>query len=194
MDVFPLLLFPPLEYFKCLKQAKNSVVDLGEHYQKQSYRNRFQLMGPNNLQTISLQVEGLSGIKTPIKKVRLSDELSVNKVIRTLDTCYNASAFYEHYRDDVLEIFQSERKLLSEISWKGLEFMCEQFDLDLPSRTETYIEKEDEGLEKDHRAASFRSKEAGKYHQVYQDRHGFIPNLSALDALFNLGNTAQTML
>lgn len=193
MEVFPLLLFPPLEYFVQLKAAKNPVIDLGEHYQKQSERNRFRLMGPNNLQTITLQIEGLNGVKTPLHQVRLSKELSLNKLIRTLDTCYNASAFYEHYREEVLELFETGNGKLSEISWKGLHFICEQFDLDLPSRTEEYVEKDRPDLVMDFRNERFMVSDATKYHQVYQDRHGFIANLSVLDALFNLGNTAQSL-
>lgn len=194
MEVFPLLLFPPLDYLQELKKAQSPVIDLGEHFIKQTARNRYKVLGPNKLQIMTLEVKGQKGSKTPILDVVLAQEAKLKKHIRTLDTAYNASAFYEHYRDEMKDILHPEKEKLSEISMEGLLFLCEQFEIEAPRFSERYIEKDHEGIKADFREHLFGATHGGHYHQVYQDRHGFVPGLSGIDALFNLGNTALSLI
>jgi hypothetical protein len=194
MEVFPLLLFPPLDYLQELKKAEAPVIDLGEHFIKQTWRNRYKVLGPNKLQTMTIEVKGQKGIKTPILDIELAQEAKLKKHVRTMDTAYNASAFYEHYRDEIVDILHPEKEKLSEISKDALLFLCEQFEIEAPRFSELYIEKDLEGIQADFREHLFGKTHGEHYHQVYQDRHGFVPGLSGIDALFNLGNTALSLI
>jgi len=194
MEVFPLLLFPPLDYLQELKKAETPVIDLGEHFIKQTWRNRYKVLGPNKLQIMTIEVKGQKGIKTPIFDIKLAQEAKLKKHIRTLDTAYNASAFYEHYRDEIMAILHPEKEKLSDINKDALLFLCEHFEIEAPRFSELYIEKDHEEIKADFREHSFGAAHGETYHQVYQDRHGFVPGLSGIDALFNLGNTALSLI
>ena len=95
--------FPPLQWFALAARSKQASVEACERYQKQTYRNRCYILGPQGVQM--LQVPVLHGGSWDICDVLV--DYSTPWVVRTqraLDTAYENSAFFEYYRDDLYGI------------------------------------------------------------------------------------------
>ena len=139
------------------------------------------------------------------KDLRISDHGNWRHLHwNALKSAYGESPFFEFYADDIRPFFEKKWKYLWDFNWEIMEKMCEL--LDIPSLNEECRMKNEESQikennhlcnQKDYRSViqpkhpqpdpDFESK---PYYQVYQQKHGFIPNLSILDLLFNMGNEA----
>ena len=63
----------PIQYYAHLYAADHALVDLGEHYVKQTYRNRCYIATPSGAQPLTLPVVRDGVGHTPMGEVRLSD-------------------------------------------------------------------------------------------------------------------------
>ena len=86
-----------------------------ERYQKQSYRNRCYILGPQGVQM--LQVPVVHGSSWAITDVLV--DYSTPWVVRTeraLDTAYESAAFYEYFRDEIFSILKSKPEHLWDLN------------------------------------------------------------------------------
>ena len=119
-----------------------------------------------------------------------------------LVSAYGESPFFEYYQDDIRPFFENRWDYLFDFNEAIRCKMCELLDIQ-PKVTfsSTYHHPADISLTShllpltsDYREAinpkhplpdsDFEPK---PYYQVYQQKHGFLPNLSILDLLFNMG-------
>ena len=135
-----------------------------------------------------------------IKGIRISDHGNWRHLHwNALKSAYGESPFFEFYADDIRPFFEKKWKYLWDFNWEIMEKMCELLAIDdLPlAIDDSHDAPINTQCSKDYRMAiqpkhpqpdpDFTSK---PYYQVYQQKHGFIPNLSILDLLFNMGNEA----
>jgi hypothetical protein len=151
------------------------------------------------------------------KDIRISDHGNWRHLHwNALKSAYGESPFFEFYADDIHPFFEKKWKYLFDFNAEITLKMCELLDIQEVGRTkeelgstssfETSHSPQGEILlpSKFHHPTSkdFRQAIQPKhpqpdedftikpYYQVYQQKHGFIPNLSILDLLFNMGNEA----
>jgi hypothetical protein len=108
-----------------------------------------------------------------------------------LVTAYSESPFFEYYQDDIRPFYEQRWDYLLDYNEAIRTKICELIDIQ-PKVTLTgeYSRSSDN----DYREA-IRPKHSAPdpdftprpYYQVYQQKHGFLPNLSILDLLFNMG-------
>ena len=94
------LYLAPIEYYSKIYRAEKVVIDIYEHFQKQSYRNRCNILGANGLTALSIPVEKSSAAKRPMKDTRIADHgnwrhLHWNAIV----SAYNSTPFFEYYAD-----------------------------------------------------------------------------------------------
>ncbi len=123
-----------------------------------------------------------------------------------LKSAYGESPFFEYYADDIRPFFEKKWKYLWDFNWEIMEKMCELLQIDrLPlsidhskdTPANVQCSMVDVQSLKDFRTV-IQPKHPKEdpdfipkpYYQVYQQKNGFIPNLSILDLLFNMGNEA----
>ena len=107
-----------------------------------------------------------------------------------LETCYRRSAYFEYYEDDFVKFYQTNYTHLFDYNQELLNLLLKLIKLPLNiSYTETY-EKDYAQLE-DLRSSMSAKKEPAveqkPYFQVFEERKGFMKNLSIVDLLFNQG-------
>ena len=164
-----------------------------ENYQKQTYRNRCYILGPQGVQM--LQVPVVHGSSWAIRDVLV--DYSTPWVVRTqraLDTAYETAAYYEYYRDGLFAILDSKPSALWDLNLSLIRWCLDRLHLacDLVPTTD-YIASTPE----DYRSLIHPKHPdtvlqdlglARPYYQVFRDRMGgFTPGLSVLDLLFNEG-------
>ena len=184
----PMCCFPPIHWI-ALAMREGTVIDVHENYVKQTFRNRFDVLGVNGRITLSIPVVGQKGVKTPFHNIQLADKSWRKLHLTTIRSAYGRAAYFEHYFKEVEEIFMSEQTSLLELNvqilhWIGKCGIPFKFEL-----SQTHVE----GVEHDYRSAfepANKWDELNAYPQVFSDRIPFEQNLSVLDLLMNKGPIA----
>lgn len=190
--IFPLFYLPPIEYFSKLLQNKNHLlIESAEHFEKQSYRNRASIHSPNG--KLDLIVPVIKGSKnhTKVRDVQVSYDFNWQRLhILSLQTSYRSSAYFEFYEDDLMPFYEKKWRFLFDYNEELLNLLLRFLKLNLTYDFTNDFEKEPAGS-MDFRS-SIHPKRTGQntvntYFQVFEERNGFIPNLSIVDLLFNQG-------
>ena len=183
--------FGPIQWFQKLYRAESVQIEQWESFQKQTYRNRCLIATTNGIQALTVPVE--RGTSPLIKDIRISDHGNWRHLHwNALQSAYGESPFFEYYQDDFRPFFEKRWTFLLDYNEEIRLKMCELIDIQPKvSFTEEYVSSP---INKDYRSAinpkhpepdpDFTPK---PYYQVYQQKHDFLPNLSILDLLFNMG-------
>ena len=195
MLILSSLYLPPIQYFAHLYADPVAIEDQGEHFIKQTYRNRCLIATPNGPQALTIPVvrDG-SGGHTPMHDVRISSHGNWRHLHwQALLSAYGETPFFEFYADDLRPFFEERRwTFLLDFNLDITRTVCSLLDIRPEmSLSRHYIE--------DPQAVDLRDAirpkhplpdpefEPQPYYQVRSARHGFLPNLSVLDLLFNEG-------
>ena len=181
--------FGPIQWYQKLYRAEHVEIEQWESFQKQTYRNRCLIATANGVQALTVPVE--HGDSPLIKDIRLSDHGNWRHLHwNALQSAYGESPFFEYYQDDIRPFFEQRWDFLLDFNEAIRVKMCELIDIQ-PKVTLTSEYSPSSKI--DYREA-IRPKhplpdpdfEPKPYYQVYQQKHGFLPNLSILDLLFNM--------
>ncbi|TWR26650.1 WbqC family protein [Mucilaginibacter achroorhodeus] len=197
--VLPMFYLPPVEYFTKLNTFKPDVVfDVEEHFPKQTYRNRANIYSPDGL--LSLVVPVVKGSKnhTKTKDVKISYDFRWQRLHwMSLQACYRRSAYFEYYEADFAPFYEKRYDYLLDYNRELFELLLRLTKNKLEvSFTDTY-ETEYPGLTDLRNAFNAKATlatEQKQYFQVFEERNGFLPNLSIVDLLFNQGPQAANYL
>ena len=201
MAIFSSAFFPPISYFLSLLEHKTQIeIEQHEHFVKQSYRNRCRLVGSNGLIQLTAPVQKKSKTKTKIKDIELNyDENWRDQHLRSMTAAYQSSAFYQYIKSDIEHIYSKKHRFLFDFNQEIFQFLIQKMKLDLSFQlTETYQSNLD--LSNDFRMQIHPKKDTlahlnlKPYFQVFNERQAFIPDLSALDLLCNLGQDSERYL
>lgn len=188
-------LFAPIIQYVALAFADNIIFEEEDNYQKQTYRNRYYIYGANGKQMLNVPIlHTKSSGKNKTKDIQIDQSVSWQKLhIKSLDAAYSSSPFYEFYKDEIISVIQKKHKFLLDLNFDSIAVINDCLELNNSiKKTKIYqIEIEEES---DFRGlASAKDKHVynlKKYTQVFNDKHGYISNLSILDLLFNEGTNA----
>ena len=189
--------FGPVQWYQKLHRYDVCRLEQYDHYVKQTYRNRCVIAATQGTQVLSIPIEQYDGLKCPMKEIRISDHGNWRHLHwHALLSAYGESPFFEYYADDLQPFFERKWEFLFDFNYEITCKVCELLDV-RPTLTLSTSYQSAQGQEADYRDA-IRPKhplpdaqfEVKPYYQVYRQKHGFLPNLSILDLLFNEGNEA----
>ena len=190
---------PPVQWFSRL--AANSVVhmEMWESYHKQTYRNRCVIDAPNGAVALTIPVEKPEDGSRLIKDIRISDHDEWRtKHWHALESSYYNTPFFEFYQDDFQPFYEKKYEYLIDFNealiHKCMELAGIRCEL---LRTEKFVDPSDiDSTETDDLRFLISPKThysqdtqfiCKPYYQVFAERHDFLPNLSIIDLLFNMG-------
>jgi len=190
--VFPAFLFPPISWWKQIVKFSTIHVLENENWVKQSFRNRFEIYGPNNRQRITLPIVGNSKHGS-IAEVELDMGHNwAQQSWRSIVTAYNNSPFFEYYKDSIEPLFLQPHRNLLELNMSSVKLCCDLLGLDIKVEL---ISTDYNTIAQNYCGHDYRKHDNQQaYYQVFADRNGFQENLSILDLLFNLGPEAGSYL
>lgn len=189
----------PVAYYSHLYRARQAVIEVNDHYQKQSYRNRCVIAGANGPLTLSIPVVKPENGKGGIREVRIADYDNWRHLHwNAIRSAYNTAPFFQYYEDDFRPFYEKPYTFLHDFNEGLRQLVCRLIGIHIPiGYTSEYLKKAPPELldlrEAIHpkRAFPFTPK---PYYQVFAQKHGFLPNLSILDLLFNMGNESRLFL
>lgn len=184
----------PVEYFVILANAGKVFIEQHEHYIKQSYRSRCRIATANGVMDLSIPVDK-SG-KEMIRDVRISEHNDWQKHHwRSIESAYNSSPFFEYYSDDLRPFFEKKWVFLwdfnLEIQQKILELLEIDADIAFSGEFETNPDESIVDLRYQIHPKKEPTLKLKNYYQVFEQKFGFIANLSIIDLLFNMGNESR---
>lgn len=195
-DIFPLLYFGPINYYREVARAKQSLFVLNERYAKQTYRSRCEIYGANGKLNLSIPVHRPFGNKTLMHEVILSDSTPWRKIHwKSIKSAYGSAPFYEHYGAVVEELIMNPTTSLSEYLQKITQQIIDWLDIE-PALFKSMVLSglTQKSLDQHALVHSPSNCISTQYWQVFSDNLGFLPNLSILDLLFNEGPQAQLLI
>ncbi|KOY87193.1 hypothetical protein AD998_14490 [bacterium 336/3] len=193
--------FPPLAYFCLFLSSENLTIDIFEYYQKQSYRNRFQIVTSQGTQSFSVPVVK-GNQKKALKEIKIDyHESWVNVHWRSIFSAYGKSPFFEYYANFFEKILYKKPIFLVDLNMEILTTCLKLIGIKKNFEiTEKYL-----NLEKNSEYTDFRSAIHPKnksqidsiykpmaYQQVFGSK--FEDNMSIIDLLFCEGNNAYNIL
>lgn len=182
----------PVQQYSKMFHFPEVRIETSENYLKQSYRNRCIIAGANGPLPLSVPIVKPDTLKCLTKDIRVSDHgnwrhLHWNAIV----SAYNSTPFFEYYEDDFAPFYEKKYEFLFDFNEELRMLICQLLDIQPQIQYTTSFEAD---VENDFRWISPKQDIADPsfllkpYYQVFQDKHGFLPNLSIIDLLFNTGN------
>jgi hypothetical protein len=198
MALFIPTYFSPISQYSEIIKATTVTFEMEDNFQKQGYRNRCYIYNSNGKQLLSVPVK--HQLKEARKKTK--DTLIENNFhwqdqhFKSLQIAYRTSPFFDLLEADLAPIFEKKYTYLQDLNIDTFLFITDALQLNSNfSITDNY---EVETAKNDCRFLSDRNhkpkKQVSNYIQMFDDKHGFIPNLSILDLLFMEGPNAVSYL
>ena len=194
---------PPIQYVSKFLLYDQVFIEKHENYQKQSYRNRCYIYGANGRQCLVIPVKKQKSEKIPVTEVEIDHEKNWQKIhLKSIESAYRLSPFYEYYVDDFTSCFMMKTYYLFEWNLNLLKTILDLLDIKshisltgaFEKKTFTCHDMRQSIHPKDRLAMPDKYFQPIPYQQVFQERFGFIANLSITDLLFNEGPLAKEVL
>lgn len=195
--------FGPVQWYQKLYRADDVQIEACESFQKQTYRNRCLIATTQGVQALTVPVERSvprTSYHVPrISDIRISDHGNWRHLHwNALKSAYGESPFFEYYEDDLRPFFLPDWEFLFDFNEAIRQKMCELLDIQPrvspttqflpPAAVASHPTLHDfrDAIQPKHPAPDphFTPR---PYYQVYRQKHGFLPNLSILDLLMNMG-------
>lgn len=191
--------FPSISHFAAMVQSENITFEVEDNFQKQTNRNRTYIYSPNGIQLLNIPVKHLKESHQKTKDIKIETDFDWQKQhFKSLEAGYRSSPFFEFFEDDIRPIFEKKYTFLLDLNFEVLAILSKCFRMKLKYSTTTeYFHEVDTAIITDFRALVNGKKDLSafeSYTQVFDDKYGFINNLSVLDLLFNEGKYAMDYL
>mgnify|MGYP002628128892 CR=1 FL=1 len=189
--IFPVFYAGNIAYYRGLMQSE-VCFEICENFPKQTFRSRMLITGPNGSQLLAIPTVK-TGLRRTMKDVKISYAEDWQKDHwKSLEASYRRSPYFEYYEHLFMPFYKAKKETLLEFNLELHDTILKILSLELPySQSEKYSD-----YENDFRGHSFelKTEEIKQYTQVFNDRQEFAPNLSILDAIFNLGPQTTMLL
>lgn len=189
--------FPSISHFVAMVKADSITFEMEDNFQKQTNRNRMYIYSPNGIQMLNIPIKHSKEGHQKFKEVRIENDFDWRKNhFKSMEAAYRTSPFFEYFEDDFRSLFEKKHEFMMDLNFQTIELVTDCLGVKLKTEKTTEYFHEVEGL------TDFRHLANGKkdtalfepYTQVFDDKHGFINNLSILDLLFNEGRYAMDYL
>ena len=191
--------FPSISHFVVLAQSEKITFEVDDNFQKQTNRNRTYIYSPNGIQLLNIPVKHSKEGHQKTKDIQIETEFDWQKQhFKSLEAAYRSSPFFEFFEDDIRPLFEKKHTFLMDLNFEALEIVskCLRMKLEYDTTIE-YFHEVNTDLITDFRYLINGKKDDSQfenYTQVFDDKYGFLNNLSVLDLLFNEGKYAMDYL
>jgi len=198
--IFSTAYLPPLEYLSAFLRTDKVYIEQHENYIKQTFRNRCVIPTANGQLPLSIPIKKGGLHNCSIRQIQIDYSVPWQRTHwRTIETAYNISPFFLYYRDYFNDFYTKQNlNYLFEYNMQLFDLVLKLFGIEKQyAMTSKYIVVTDNGINDFRQTIQPKQKATtifSPYRQVFSNRHGFIPNMSCIDLLFNEGKYAKEYL
>lgn len=197
IPVFPTTYFGSILYFQQLVQENSVLIEAKEHFPKQSFRNRCDILTADGILSLSIPVKKEKGSKTPTDQVLLANEENWRaRHWRAIKSAYQSAPYFDYYGLEVKElIFRDTSHLLqynTDIALRILEWLDIDTNLSFTEEFHPVQVEDPRDILTDKNKNN--TIEAAPYIQVFPSESSFTANMSILDAVMCEGPLARNLL
>ena len=194
---------PPLSVVHTIVTHSGFILEACENYQKRSYRNRLYLAGPNGPQMFSIPLAKGKNERQKITDVVLSyDEPWHHNLVKLIKTCYGSAPFFEYLIDEITWILDKKHQYLFDLNVDFHVLIQKYIDsynfLGVSESYDSVIQDKASCVDlRDHfkpNKADESIKVLPQYPQVFEEKNGFVSNMSILDLMMCMGREATIYL
>ncbi len=195
--VFPTTYFGSIAYFRELVKYPSIQLEAHEHFIKQTYRSRCEILGANGILSLSIPVKRPGGSRTPLTEIRLPpDENWRVRHWRAIKSAYQSAPYFDYYGTEVQELLLNGDDRLFSYNRTILNRMLQWLDLEVSvDHTSEFVLPQPN---------DYRDGLVGKsgnfppipapYIQVFPGEKNYHERLSMLDAIFCIGPLARNLI
>ena len=184
--------FPNIQYISKFMLADKIIIDIYEHYSRQSYRNRCYILSANGLLPLSVPVKKNNNNFSKDILIDYTTNWQKNHQIAIM-SAYKNSPYYIFFIDDFSFVFDKKEKFLIDLNLKILEKILKILNIKTSYEFSNDFIKDTENNfratihPKPQQNQSDNDFKIKPYYQVFSEKFNFQPNLSILDLLFMKG-------
>lgn len=188
---------PPITWMAVALQSGSIVLEIHETYPKQTFRNRCNIATASGILSLTIPVKRVNGNHTKTCEIQIDNSKNWQLLHwRSIITAYNKSPYFLYYRDLFEPIFLKQYELLVDFNRELLNVIFNALkikNIGILSTTEYEMKPDFQDLRNSfhpkypHRDVTYN---LPRYMQAFEEFHGFLPDLSIIDLLFNLGPDA----
>ncbi len=182
---------PPISFFTAINSGGDVLIEQYDNYCKQTYRNRCRIATAGGVQTLTIPVVKSDSPKQLMKDVRISDHGEWRRQHwNALESAYMNSPFFMYYQDDFRPFYDKKYEFLVDFNTELTLLILKLAGINKELRlTESYTRHTDGTTDFRQMVEPGVQESAAPhpYWQVFKQKYGFLPNLSAVDLLFNMG-------
>ena len=186
------LYLAPIPFYASLYKCNVLAVNGDEPFIKQTYRNRAVIATENGTQSLTIPVIHDGG-RIAMCDVRISEHGNWrHQHWNAMVSAYRKSPFFDYYADDFAHFYEERDGFLMDFNLRLHAVISESLGLErgvdlTDDKHQTDNLRDIRWIAEPKALASMAENRAKPYYQVFAQRNGFIPNLSIVDLLFNMG-------
>ena len=180
---------PPVNFFTAIKSGGDVLIEQYDNYCKQTYRNRCRIATAGGIQTLTIPVVKSDSPKQLMKDVRISDHGDWRRQHwNALESAYMNSPFFMYYQDDFRPFYERRIEFLIDFNTLLTELILKLAGMDKKIKLTESYSRPTQGINDLRQLIDPQQTAQNRpYWQVFKQKYGFQPNLSAVDLLFNMG-------
>ena len=165
------------------------IIEKQENYQKRSFRNKCIIANASGPQILSIPLKKGKHQRQAITEVRIAyDEPWQRFHLSSIRTAYRNAPFFDYYFPHIIQLYNYSGPYLFEFNWSILKHFIKILDLPEPTHTTSYQQTPKEvDMRGILNPRNYQQTSLPRYNQVFEDRCGYLPNLSIIDLLFCCG-------
>lgn len=189
------LYMAPISLYAQLYAYKEMIIDDSSIYTKQTLRNRTSIATECGIQSLTIPI--IHNGTQPMRDIRISEHDNWRrKHWNAISSAYRKSPFFDYYADDFAHFYDERGGFLMDFNLRLHTVISELLGLEQKTYIASNTQHNNIGEEIiDLRCIAETTKTMTDkqfatiepYYQVFAQRNGFIPNLSIIDLLFNMG-------
>ena len=196
MSLFLPTYFSPISQYIAMVNSDEVLFEVEDNFQKQTYRNRCYIYGPNGKQLLNIPIKHGANSSKKTKDTLVDNTASwQSQHLKSIQIAYRNSPFFEFYEDDLLPILSKEYKYLIVVNIDTFLFITDALQINQEyKKTKEYQSKTKNDCRYLANAKQELDIKFDSYIQMFDDKYDFQKNLSVLDLLFMEGPNAISFL